>query len=106
MPNLSENRKAHFNYEILETREAGIELKGFEVKAIKNGHIDLAGTFAVIRGAEIYLLNANIAPYQAGNVPLDYDPTHARRLLLKKAEISELASKMKERGLTLVPLWV
>ena len=106
MPNLSENRKARFNYEILETFEAGIELKGFEVKAIKNGHIDLAGTFAVIRGAEICLLNANIAPYQAGNVPSDYDSTRARRLLLNKKEISELTGKMKERGLTLVPLRV
>ena len=104
--NLSENRKAHFHYEILETHEAGIELKGFEVKAIKNGHMDLAGTFAALRGREIYLLNANIAPYQTGNVPLDYDPTRSRRLLLKKTEISELAAKMKERGLTLVPLRV
>ena len=55
--NLSENRKAHFHYEILETHEAGIELKGFEVKAIKNGHMDLAGTFATLRGREINLIN-------------------------------------------------
>ncbi len=106
MSNLSENRKAHFNYEILETYEAGIELKGFEVKAVKAGKMDIAGTFAVLRGKEIYLLNANIAPYQAGNVPGDYDPMRARRLLLNRNEISELMGKMKEQGLTLLPLRV
>ncbi len=106
MPNLVENRKARFDYNILETYEAGIELKGYEVKAVKAGKMNIAGTFAVVRGGEIWLLGAEIAPYQAGNAPADYDPKRSRRLLLRREEIAELTGKMKERGLTLLPLRV
>ncbi len=100
------NKRAHFDYEILETYEAGIELAGTEVKSIKTGHMNLTGSFAVIRGKEAYLLNATISPYQAKNVPADYDPLRTRKLLLHKSEIKELIGKSTQKGLTIVPLKV
>lgn len=104
MSTLSENRKAYFNYEILETFEAGIELKGYEVKSIKSGRASIAGAFATTKGSEIFLTNADIPPYQPKNIPADYDPTRPRRLLLKKSEIKYLVGKMQSDRLTLVPL--
>lgn len=106
MAALSENRKAWFDYQILETVEAGIELKGFEVKAVKAGNMSIAGAFAVVRGNELWLVGANIAPYQPANTPPDYDPTRSRRLLLRREEIAEFLGKIKEQRLTLVPLRV
>lgn len=106
MSELSVNRRAHFDYEILETIEAGIELRGFEVKAIKTGHISLTGSFAVTKNNEVWLLNATVPPYQPKNTPTDYDPIRTRRLLLKKLEIKELIGKAAQKGLTLVPLKV
>ena len=84
------NRRAKFDYEILETFEAGIELKGFEVKAIKNNRIQIKGAYAVIKDNEIWLLNADIAPYQPSNMPPDYESKRSRRLLLNKSEIKNL----------------
>lgn len=104
MQSLSENRRASFDYEILETYEAGVELYGFEVKAIKTGRGNLTGSFAVIKNNEAFLLNANIPPYQPKNAPKDYDPLRSRKLLLKKSEIRELLGKTSQSGLTLVPL--
>lgn len=104
MANLAENRKARFDYAILETCEAGIELKGFEVKAVKAGKMNLVGAFGIVRGGEIWLINADIPPYQPGNMPKEYESSQPRRLLLKAAEIRELIGKMKERGLTLLAL--
>ena len=98
------NRRAYFDYEILDTYEAGIVLHGFEVKAAKKGMINLIGAFVVIRGGEAWLLNATISPYQAGNIPKDYDPMRSRKLLLKKVEISELVGFSSKQGLTLIPL--
>lgn len=106
MANLAENRRARFDYEIIETYEAGIELLGSEVKSIKAGKVSLAGAFAVPRGSEIWLINLNIPPYQAGNAPDDYAPDRPRRLLLKSSEIAEMIGKTKERGLTILPLRV
>lgn len=106
MNDLSVNRRAQFDYEILQTYEAGIELRGFEVKAVKSGRINLAGAFAVIRNNEAWLLNATISPYQAKNTPSDYDPTRSRRLLLHKAQIKELIGAASQKGLTIVPLKV
>lgn len=100
------NRRVYFDYEILETYEAGVELFGFEVKAVKTGHMNLAGSYAVIRNNEAWLLNATIPPYQPKNAPPDYDPTRSRRLLLHKAEIKELIGKAAQKGLTIVPLKV
>src|SRR3989344_2259397 len=95
---IATNKRAHFDYEILETYEAGIELYGFEVKAVKTGHINLTGSFAVIRNTEAWLLNATIPPYQAKNTPTDYDPTRSRRLLLHKSEIKELIGASVQKG--------
>lgn len=106
MKNLVENRRAYFDYQILETYEAGIELRGFEVKAIKTGRINLAGAFATVKDNQIWLTNADIPPYQPANTPPDYDPKRSRRLLLKKSEIKELIGKSQRAGLTLVPLRV
>ena len=101
---LIDNRKAHFNYEIVDKYEAGIELLGFEVKSIKGGRAILAGAFAIVRGGEVYLMNMQIPPYQMGNTPLDYDPTRTRKLLLSKKQLKELEDQDSKKGLTKVPL--
>lgn len=106
MSDLAVNRRARFDYEILETVEAGIELHGFEVKAIKTGHINLTGSFAVIKNNEVWLLNTTVPPYQPKNAPTDYDQIRTRRLLLKKSEIKELIGKAAQKGLTIIPLKV
>jgi len=103
MEPFSVNKKAYFNYEILETVVAGIELLGFEAKSVKLGRFDLTGSRAVIRGGEAYLVGATIHPFQMKNAPQGYDPVRTRRLLLKREEIARLEGKMNE-GLTLVPL--
>ncbi len=103
---IAENRRARFDYQILETYEAGIELKGFEVKAVKTGRINLAGSFAAVKDNQLWLINADIPPYQPANTPADYDPKRSRRLLLKKSEIKELIGKIQRAGLTLLPLRV
>ena len=100
----SENKKAYFNYEILEKFEAGLVLLGTEVKSIKLGRINLAGSYAVPRGEEFFLVGAKIPPYQPKNAPTDYNPERSRKLLLNKKEIKYLIGKVKERGLTLIPL--
>lgn len=104
MKELTRNKRAFFDYEILEEIEAGIELLGFEVKAVKQGKISLAGSYAKILGAEAFLLGADIQPYQPQNTPKDYDQARTRRLLLKKDEIKSITGKLNESGLTLVPL--
>ena len=104
MTTLIDNRKAHFNYEVIEKYEAGIELLGFEVKSIKGGRAILAGSYGVVRGGEVYLMNMQIPQYQFGNTPLDYDPTRTRKLLLSKKQIKELVDMDSKKGLTLVPM--
>lgn len=106
MTDLAINRRARFDYEILETYEAGIELYGFEVKAAKTGRINVIGSFAVIRDNEVWLLNATIAPYQPKNIHIEYEPTRTRRLLLHKSEIKGLIGKSAQKGLTIIPLKV
>ena len=101
---LTENRKSTYNYEILETYEDGLALYGFEVKAIKTGHISLKGSFVTLKNKELFLTNALIPPYQPKNTPVDYDQSRARKLLLKKSEISTLIGKLKIKGLTLIPI--
>lgn len=103
---LSENKKAYFNYEIVDRFQAGISLIGQEVKSIKSGRINLAGSYVVLRNEEVYLVGANVPPYQPKNAPGDYDPERSRKLLLRKAEIKQLIGKTKVKGLTLVPLRV
>ena len=99
----AENRRAYFDYEILETYEAGIELSGLEVKSIKSGKAIIAGAFAIIRGSELFLVNADIPPYQMNNTPKEYDPTQTRKLLLRRSEIHSLIGKMQDK-LTLVAI--
>ena len=103
---LAENRKARFDYEILKTFAAGIELLGLEVKSVRDGKISLAGAFIAIRGGEAFLIGADIPPYQPKNAPQEYDATRARKLLLSQAEIEELRDAESTKGLTIVPLSV
>ena len=102
----AENQKAYFNYEILEKIEAGIALIGQEVKSIKNGRINLAGSYVVLRNNEAFLVGCTIPPYQPKNAPADYNSERPRKLLLKKSEIKYLVGKTKQKGLTLMPLGV
>ena len=104
MANLSENRKARFDYVVLENFTAGLELKGFEVKSAKSGHANLAGAQAIFRGGEFWLVGVDIPPYQAKNTPKDYDGARSRRLLLNREEINYLSGKLREKGLSLIPL--
>jgi SsrA-binding protein len=106
MANYAENRKARFNYEILEKYETGIELLGTEVKSVRMGQMSLEGAFVIVRGGEAFLINANIPPYQPKNSPKDYDPLKNRKLLLTKKEIAELAGSEKNKSLTIVPISV
>jgi len=103
---ISTNKRAYFDYQILETYEAGIQLKGFEVKAIKTGHINLAGSYAIIKNNQLWLLNADIPAYQPKNIPPGYDSKRTRRLLLKTPEIKNLVGRVQTKGLTLLPLKV
>lgn len=103
---LAENRKVRFDYEILETLEAGLVLRGQEVKSVSLGRINLAGSYVVIRGKEAFLLGASIPAYQPKNVWKGYQEDRTRKLLLHKKELSWLLGKTKERGLTLLPLRV
>ncbi len=100
------NRKARFNYEILETLEAGIELSGAEAKSLKASTADIAGAHVTIRGGEAWLANMNVRPYQENNMPAGYDPLRPRRLLLKKEQIRDLEMKIRSANLTIVPLRV
>jgi len=103
---LAENKKAFFNYEILEKFEAGVILIGQEVKSIKLGRINLRGSYVVFKDNEPYLIGAHIPPYQPKNALPDYNPERSRKLLLTKSEIKHLIGKSKEKSLTLVPLKV
>lgn len=103
MKPLSENRKARFDYEILETYEAGIILIGQEVKSIKAGRANLTGSYVITKPDRAFLLNAEIPPYQPKNAPSDYDQKRTRQLLLNKDELKHLIGKSHE-GLTIVPL--
>ena len=98
------NEKAHFDYEILESFEAGIVLFGHEVKSVKRGSASIKGAYVKILGNEAWLLGATVPPYQASNVPTSYDAQRNRKLLLKKKELEYLTGKSQERGLTLVPI--
>ena len=104
MATFAENRKARFDYEILETLEAGLVLSGAEVKSIKNGRMNLTGSYINFHNGELYLIGAFIAPYQPKNQPADYDPSRSRKLLLRKKEIVSLIGGIKPKGLTLIPL--
>lgn len=106
MPTYAKNKKAHFDYEILETYEAGLVLSGQEVKAAREGKMRLQGAFVTFHNNEAYIIGAHISPYtHAANIDT-YDPERSRKLLLHKKEIAKLQGKSAEKGLTIVPISV
>lgn len=104
MDTIAENRRARFDYDIAETYEAGIELRGYEVKSVKGGQFQIAGARALIRGGEAWLVNSHVPPYQPKNMPSDYEEDRARRLLLTREEIKEVTGALQEKGHVLIPL--
>lgn len=97
------NKAARRDYHILEAYEAGIELKGTEVKSLREGKANLKDGFARIEGNEVFLYNMHISPYKFGNIA-NVDPKRQRRLLLHKSQIRKLIGKTRQKGLTLIPL--
>ena len=96
------NKKAFFNYEIVESLEAGIALVGSEVKSIRGGRVSLKDSFAEIKNGEVFLLHMNISPYEQANI-FNHDPLREKKLLLHRQEIKRLIGKIREKGYTLVP---
>ncbi|MBM3293211.1 MAG: SsrA-binding protein SmpB [Candidatus Aminicenantes bacterium] len=105
MKTVAVNKPARFHYEILETLEAGIVLQGSEVKSIREGRISLKDSYADVKDGEVHLLNCHISPYEAAN-RFNHEPERPRKLLLHRREIKRLTGKIRERGLTLVPMKV
>ena len=101
--NIAENRKAYHDYHLLETFEAGVELLGTEVKAIREGRVNLRDSFARINDGEVYVFNVNISPYSHRGYA-DHEPLRQRKLLLHRDEIRKLIGKTVEKGMTLVPV--
>ncbi len=100
---VASNRRAHHNFEILETHEAGLVLQGTEVKSLRDSRADLKESYARIDGTEAWLLGLHISPYAQGN-RANHDPLRPRKLLLHRGELNRLLGKIMEKGLTLVPL--
>jgi len=99
---ITDNRRVRHDYELLERIEAGLALTGTEVKALREGHVQLGGAYADVRGAEVWLVGASIADYAAGSAGA-HAPERDRKLLLHRREIDDLSAKVREKGLTLVP---
>lgn len=97
------NKKAYFDYEILDTYETGIVLTGTEIKSIREGNVNLKDSYGVIRNNEIYLLNMHISEYKEGNI-FNHEEKRTRKLLLHKKEILKIKDKVALEGITLVPL--
>lgn len=106
MPSYASNREAFHHYAIVEKLEAGIVLSGAEVKSVKNGNVSLKGSYATIRGHELWLLNAHIGRYQPAGPNLKYDPARSRKLLVRRTELDRFVGKLRSEGLSLVPLSV
>ncbi|MFA7314304.1 MAG: SsrA-binding protein SmpB [Candidatus Magasanikbacteria bacterium] len=105
MPQYATNKKARFDYEILETLEAGLVLTGAEVKSTRNKQIKLTGSFVTFHDSGAYLLNTHISKYKYASIE-GYDPERSRKILLNKKQIAYLTEKMHEKGLTIIPLSV
>ena len=103
MKNFALNRQAAHYYHFLEKYEAGMELRGTEVKSIREGKVNLKDSYANVKGGQVWLVNCHISTYSSGSY-LNHDPLRERRLLLHQQEIDKLMSKTQEKGLTLVPL--
>ena len=97
------NKKARFQYELVEFFEAGIVLHGTEVKSLRSGKANLQDSYATIKDEEVFLYNMHISPYEQGNI-FNHEPNRVRKLLLHKQEIKRLSGKVLERGMTLIPV--
>lgn len=104
MKPFAENRRARHDYEILETFEAGLQLLGHEVKAVREGNAKLVGAHLAFDNGELWLRGTHIAPYSKSGGLKDYDPERPRKMLLLKRELDSLEGKLRQKGLTLVPL--
>jgi SsrA-binding protein len=102
---IAKNKKAFFNYEIVETYEAGISLMGSEVKSIRDGRVSLKESYAEVRDGEVFLVSCHISSYPPAN-RMNHEPLRERKLLLHRREIKRLLGKIKEKGLTLIPTQV
>lgn len=100
---VSDNRQVRFLYEILEIYEAGIELKGTEVKSIREGRANLRDGYVLIRNGEAWLINVHVSPYQTASLYFNHDPRRSRKLLLHRDQIRKLIGKVEQKGLTIVP---
>jgi SsrA-binding protein len=101
--NVTVNRKARYEYEIMQVYEAGIVLQGTEVKALRQGKANLVDSYGLLKDNELWLMGAHISEYTQGNIN-NHDPVRTRKLLMNRSEIRKLIGKVKEKGLTLVPL--
>lgn len=97
------NRKAFHDYYVEESIEAGLSLKGTEVKSLRSGLANLSDSYVLVRNEEAFLFNANISPYPHGNI-MNHEPLRTRKLLLHKEEIRKILGKMSQKGYTLIPL--
>lgn len=104
MVDYAKNSRAKHDYEILDTLEAGMVLRGHEVKSIKTGKVSIKGSYVRIRDGQAWLIGATIAPYQPDNMPADYEEQADHKLLLSKKQLSSLIGLSKSHGVTLVPL--
>ena len=98
------NKKASFEYELIEKYEVGIELTGSEVKSLREKHGELSGAHVLIRGSEAFIVGFEIPPYQPKNLTAEYNPLRTRKLILTKKEIFEIEKRTSEKGLTIVPV--
>ena len=99
---VASNKKAYFNYEIIESMEAGIALLGSEVKSVREGRISLKDSYAEVKNGEVFILHMNISPYEQANI-FNHDPLREKKLLLHRQEIKRLIGKIREKGYTLIP---
>lgn len=101
---ITQNKKARFDYEVLDTLEAGLVLTGDEVKSLRAGHVNLTGSFATINRAELYLINCHITPYEKAYRKTDELSSRSRKLLVHKRELNKIIGDISKKGITLVPL--
>jgi len=101
---ISDNRRGYYDYFILEKYEAGVVLKGSEVKSLREGRVSLKDSYVSVSGDEVYLYNCHINPYSHDSSRSDYDPLRKRKLLLNKREIDDIAGEIAEKGLAVIPL--
>ncbi len=103
---ITKNRKAGFNYELMDTFRAGLVLQGAEIKSIRANRVTLQDSFVEERNGELWLLNVHISPYEQAGTYGAFEPTRPRKLLLHKKEIAEIISRIRERGLSAIPTMI